>query len=414
MEDAFNASLQDLPNELTFNPFYVSPEVVALQRRMGGFHGALPNGPGTRVLRSQRRGGRNAGVMGNGLLAQQNALMSVSSSKSSIVSSSVLSSDSSALSDNFDNINLLEAPSNPGNVMKTLASTSRWKYMCTEKSRNELIEKMEDIQKKENAKAKSQNGAAGRKNAKKLQSLEEWIEEEVNDVGATAWPNVRYPKYATPEQKMMQNDCGWRYTIFCAFEKTEELYEKEKKEADKNVKNGKSRQNSPQKRPNKPTAMKKVPRNQIDSDDSENNSSSSGSKIIMAKCPSDCERVALNQHEFEPKVQEILKHKKLVGVLVLKHSSPGTNLLKRCACVKYIGSTRRGVGHRLQQTAKEFCIMQLHISQLYAGAWLEYEGSWLAHFNWGYDVAKSEEWPRGLWQYGKGILSMVWRFQLAS
>ncbi|CAD7939342.1 unnamed protein product [Amoebophrya sp. A120] len=80
------------------------------------------------------------------------------------------------------------------------------------------------------------------------------------------------------------------------------------------------------------------------------------------------------------------------------------------AIVKYIASsaTQKGVGLLLQE--KMMAYLEQHVPNcrnVYAGAWLEYDYSWLSHYNWGYEYCDPNEWPRGqLFGYGTGIMSV--------
>lgn len=98
-----------------------------------------------------------------------------------------------------------------------------------------------------------------------------------------------------------------------------------------------------------------------------------------------------------------------MGSLILKHTTQNA-AQGHWAVVKYIGSNAKGVGAMLQQRCMVYCLQELNLREVYAGAWLEYENSWLSHFRWGYDVCSHDEWPRGIPSYGGGILSMVRRF----
>ncbi|CAD7959574.1 unnamed protein product [Amoebophrya sp. A25] len=112
---------------------------------------------------------------------------------------------------------------------------------------------------------------------------------------------------------------------------------------------------------------------------------------------------AVYLHHLQLQQQQITAPTSVHQILTSHHRS--------WAMVKYVGSMRRGVGWKLQERAAEF--IRQHdprCKSLFAGAWLEYEHSWLSHYRWGYDFVSPDEWPRGqLFNYAKGILSMVRR-----
>lgn len=121
------------------------------------------------------------------------------------------------------------------------------------------------------------------------------------------------------------------------------------------------------------------------------------------------------------------KTQQLLGSLVLKHSVSTLhtkNLIagsrdkrRPYAVVKYVGvvNSARGVGWKLQEACVKFLRETLpEVALLHSAAWLEYENAWEAHHRWGYDFVAGTSWPRGLFDYGRGVLPMGRRIHSSS
>jgi len=168
-------------------------------------------------------------------------------------------------------------------------------------------------------------------------------------------------------------DSGYRYRVFCAYEKSS----------------------------SGPTKRRTTTTTTTTTTATEDSSESDSDAPLTRK----------RRRETDNMVQTGSNDDTLIGFLVMKHSSVDSCVKQRLntnwAVVKYVCGIKKGVGYALQQAAWRFCGNILNIDRVFAGAWLEFPNAWISHIRWGYRHREFIDWPRGANSaYGAGIIGM--------